>query len=81
MIRMTILALAATFALPTFAGGPVITEEAAPPAVQRPDSDIGGLVVPLLMLVVIGGIIASQGDNCTDEPVTPTEPPVTDRCR
>lgn len=67
MIRLTVIALVATFALPAFSGGPVIRE--APEATVR-DRDH---TVPLLLLgLAVAAIVLGGGDgDCVSQPTTP----------
>ena len=75
MTKTLALLLALTTAMPAYAGGVVITEDAYETEAPRKDRKIGGLVVGL---IVIGALLAlSNGsDTCTVEetPVDPVPP-------
>ena len=58
-----IILLAALLATPSFAGGPIVTEE-PPIADVRPQGDGGKWVVPVIVGAVILGAILIGSDNC-----------------
>lgn len=75
-LTTTALILALIANAPTFAGGPVIIEDATETVAPRKDRKIGGLVVGILVIAAIAAL-ANGGGNCTgpEDPVEPTPTP------
>ena len=74
MTKTLVLLLALTTAIPAFAGGPVITEDAYTTEAPRDDRKIPAWVFLALGAVVVAAIAGGGGDVCNGpvDPVPPT---------
>lgn len=62
MIRMTLIAIACTFAIPAGAGGPILPTEEAETTVQPRDHTLLAVIVGLAVAAIVLG---NGSDRCT----------------